>query len=584
MMAYHSRRFSLFVVGLLALANAGSEEDRMRSNPLAKATEHMGADDLHTFFELLDINGNGKVSERDIRVAVDAAMVAEDAVESESEARAVKPELPELPPPPTLNASLNAPQPPHSWTPQFNTSSVSDVDYLQTAAPYSSFAPKSEAELFTRWGYERDALPRRKKTATEKLCAGSVYSEVRIQWLMDYFPTKLQGGGSLHNIGDKMDKDYIWINAHRIKDGAVLGVLPRDMPLFIETIFNKLPMSARVTVVNTHDDWSNPIEIFTGGARKRSPGYMEVAWGKSEDSRAERLEKLKNFIGDKRLKHWYVQNYDLLGCSFWTNSEIYEFKEGFSSTHRAFQKVSPIPIGSGMYAVNCRKDDGDDQAMRKVGGFKPWAQRRASIFGGGESMKTNDFKLSRRAMNDALGKSPSRLVYNRMPQQGNSDVDGMNKNVKKYFETVTSCQFAIAPHGNGQDTHRIWEILNLGTVPVVLTSHLDLLYSNFPIVIIDEVKELWDPDFVQKWTKRLMARWGPEPVSIEVRKRLRVMWWVDKVRDGSPVANAANIQQYISGADTRAKAWPICSIPECKPSRVEKEHKDCERKVLKAAF
>ena len=199
-------------------------------------------------------------------------------------------------------------------------------------------------------------------------------------------------------------------------------------------------------------------------------------------------------------------------------------------------------------------------------------------------MKTNDFKLSRRAMNDALGKSPSRLVYNRMPQQGNSDVDGMNKNVKKYFETVTSCQFAIAPHGNGQDTHRIWEILNLGTVPVVLTSHLDLLYSNFPIVIIDEVKELWDPDFVQKWTKRLMARWGPEPVSIEVRKRLRVMWWVDKVRDGSPVANAANIQQYISGADTRAKAWPICSIPECKPSRVEKEHKDCERKVLKAAF
>ena len=110
-----------------------------------------------------------------------------------------------------------------------------------------------------------------------------------------------------------------------------------------------------------------------------------------------------------------------------------------------------------MYAVNCRKDDGDDQAMRKVG----------EVVGAAKGVHfqsrqgPNDFKLSRRAMNDALGKSPSRLVYNRMPQQGNSDVDGMNKNVKKYFETVTSCQFAIAPHGNGQDTHRIWEILNL---------------------------------------------------------------------------------------------------------------------------
>ena len=39
---------------------------------------------------------------------------------------------------------------------------------------------------------------------------------------------------------------------------------------------------------------------------------------------------------------------------------------------------------------------------------------------------------------------------------------------ERYWKTITDHQFVLAPHGNGQDTHRLWEVLALGAVPVVL--------------------------------------------------------------------------------------------------------------------
>ena len=570
--------FSLLVI-LPAIAGVrGRNElpDRIQANPMVKAMSNMSADEAHAFFELLDMDGDGRLSEHDIRAAAASALAVESEDMKDGMGRQHAAEL---------NTSSEASWPqassPQASIPatQMNFTATWRGDYLETSAPFCDFAPQNAEQHYTRWVQERDALPRRKKTETQRLCSQSVYSELRILWLMDFFPKKLQGGGSLRNIGEKDDPSYIWLNAKKIKDGAVLGILPRDMPMFIENIFSKLPKSARITVVNTHDDWSNPIEIFTGGARKWHPGFMEVAWGSEKESRQARLKRLSDFIEDPRLKHWYIQNYDLLGCGFWTNSELYQ---GYNATDLVFKKVSPIPIGSGLYAAECRKDDGDDVALRELGAFKPWAHREGKVFGGGESMKSNDQKLSRNKMNDALSKAPTRLMFNKIKMTGNSDITGMPKAVKMYFETISKAQFAIAPHGNGQDTHRIWEVLMLGTVPVVLTSALDLLYSAFPIVVIDDPKELLEHDFVTKWSSRLRKRWGPEPVSIEVRKRLRVLWWEEKVRSGTPTAGEANIDAFVSGSAVRANAWPICSIPSCKPERLDdaKGQAACENEVV----
>jgi len=54
-------------------------------------------------------------------------------------------------------------------------------------------------------------------------------------------------------------------------------------------------------------------------------------------------------------------------------------------------------------------------------------------------------------------------------------------NFDNYLDNIYNHKFVLCPEGNGIDTHRIWETLYMGSIPVVernITS--DLLYSYFP--------------------------------------------------------------------------------------------------------
>jgi len=47
-----------------------------------------------------------------------------------------------------------------------------------------------------------------------------------------------------------------------------------------------------------------------------------------------------------------------------------------------------------------------------------------------------------------------------------------------------------SPRGNGIDCHRTWEALYLDIIPIVWHSTLDSLYTNLPIIIINDWKEV----------------------------------------------------------------------------------------------
>ena len=52
-----------------------------------------------------------------------------------------------------------------------------------------------------------------------------------------------------------------------------------------------------------------------------------------------------------------------------------------------------------------------------------------------------------------------------------------NPHLVAYYKKVAAHKFVVAPRGNGIDTHRLWEALYLGCVPVVGKSALDGLYA-----------------------------------------------------------------------------------------------------------
>lgn len=67
--------------------------------------------------------------------------------------------------------------------------------------------------------------------------------------------------------------------------------------------------------------------------------------------------------------------------------------------------------------------------------------------------------------------------------------NGFNKNKNGNFEEYMACltthKYCISPPGRGIDTHRTWECLMVGTIPIVLSSPLDILFKNLPVIVVD---------------------------------------------------------------------------------------------------
>jgi|EP01049_Picozoa_sp_SAG25_P001149 hypothetical protein len=64
------------------------------------------------------------------------------------------------------------------------------------------------------------------------------------------------------------------------------------------------------------------------------------------------------------------------------------------------------------------------------------------------------------------------------------------RSLSQWRQMVTSHPFVISPHGHGLDCHRTWQVLLLGSFPVVMTSSLDSVYDGLPVVILQQWHDL----------------------------------------------------------------------------------------------
>jgi hypothetical protein len=89
--------------------------------------------------------------------------------------------------------------------------------------------------------------------------------------------------------------------------------------------------------------------------------------------------------------------------------------------------------------------------------------------------------------------------------------------------------FEVSPRGNGLDCFRTWEALALGTIPIVKTSPLDVLYraENLPVVIVDAWEEINRPN-LERWRTQWQGHFGPE-----LDRRLSADYWTSRIRNES---------------------------------------------------
>jgi hypothetical protein len=90
----------------------------------------------------------------------------------------------------------------------------------------------------------------------------------------------------------------------------------------------------------------------------------------------------------------------------------------------------------------------------------------------------------------------------------------------KFLQQVRKQSYVLCPEGNGVDTHRIWETLYLGGIPIILSSNvLNPLLSELPVLIIRDWKELYDKEFLEvKWYEMQTKKYNFE--------KLKASFWI----------------------------------------------------------
>lgn len=105
-------------------------------------------------------------------------------------------------------------------------------------------------------------------------------------------------------------------------------------------------------------------------------------------------------------------------------------------------------------------------------------------------------------------------------KSGNIDVsiDGR----RKFLEELKSSKFVFCPRGNGIDTHRLWETLYVGSIPIVKYEDAHHLFIDLPILFINDWSEI-NEDFLNiKYLEITNKKWNFE--------KLKISYWFEFIK------------------------------------------------------
>lgn len=91
----------------------------------------------------------------------------------------------------------------------------------------------------------------------------------------------------------------------------------------------------------------------------------------------------------------------------------------------------------------------------------------------------------------------------------------------RYLENLYTHKFVICPEGNGMDTHRTWECLYLGTIPIEKRNINNQFYSDLPILLVDDWEEVTEEFLEAAFPMFQKQAWN--------RKKLTFEYWKNKI-------------------------------------------------------
>ena len=86
-------------------------------------------------------------------------------------------------------------------------------------------------------------------------------------------------------------------------------------------------------------------------------------------------------------------------------------------------------------------------------------------------------------------------------------------------------KFVLSPRGAGIDCHRTWEVLATGRIPIVLSSEIDELYEDLPVVVVkswDQINE----QFLQKQYDIYLKKINDNVYNMD---KIKLFYWTNSI-------------------------------------------------------
>lgn len=94
----------------------------------------------------------------------------------------------------------------------------------------------------------------------------------------------------------------------------------------------------------------------------------------------------------------------------------------------------------------------------------------------------------------------------------------MGRPFDKYLDDIYNHKFVLCPEGNGMDTHRTWETLYMGSIPVEKYNLNNRFYQDLPICFVDDWREVTESFLEQEYDRIKSLIWNHSKLEFEYWK------------------------------------------------------------------
>lgn len=222
-------------------------------------------------------------------------------------------------------------------------------------------------------------------------------------------------------------------------------------------------------------------------------------------------EEFKKFIENDKIVHWFSQN-----CTV------------------SHKKITQIPIGlpyhtkvpaSDLWGNQETPKEQEDTLINIKNAAKPFYERQIKCYRN-FSLPPSNYRYEK-DRTEAFNNVPEHLIFKEIP----------NQNRYTCYKNQSEFAFVLSPSGNGLDCHRTWEALVMGCIPIVLSSGLNPLFDELPVLII----ERWS-DVTQELLDKTVNEFKDKTFNYE---KLHLKYWVDMINSYKKEKFVNHKQHYI---------------------------------------